>query len=369
MVKVILIEKSGDIKNVDFVPSTNFAEALSKKCKFKSSANFGEQATWTYKKDNIRLQLWARNDGRAGQENKYEFPPPVDNQLFFGSCIVLAYKYGGTTHVLTDLTAAKWRQVYDHLFGGFHNLADAEGDNDDVNEEDELDKIPKKRKTAAESGGYLKDGFVVDDDDDEEEEEEDASEDEDEDQDQDQDQDDSDDDDDANRCEDRGEDNDQDEVDEDDDDDENEDDDEDDEDEDEDDEDDDDEADNDGDDNSDVADDDDDENDGRTRNKRKNGKKDKNGKDFPVINSCAHKSGKGGENKEGKEGKTISKRCNRNGGKGHAAENEKKPSISDKKENRLSDVRRKTNNKDLAIVAPAIEMGELSEEAYTYPNA
>ena len=48
--------------------------------------------------------------------------------------------------------------MYDKLFGGFEDLTTNCVEDDD--ETDELDNVPKNKKTK--KGGYLKDGFVVD---------------------------------------------------------------------------------------------------------------------------------------------------------------------------------------------------------------
>ena len=51
-----------------------------------------------------------------------------------------------------------WNKIYEKLFGGFEDLADTTLA--DEQEEDELENVPKEKKTK---NGYLKDGFVVDD--------------------------------------------------------------------------------------------------------------------------------------------------------------------------------------------------------------
>jgi hypothetical protein len=103
----------------------------------------------------ITVELWARSDGQANQENKYDFPPPVDSELFFGNCALLARD--SNTNMI-DLTVEKWNKVYEHLFGGFESLADNEDEDDE--EEDELDNVPSSMKTK---DGYLKDGFIIED--------------------------------------------------------------------------------------------------------------------------------------------------------------------------------------------------------------
>jgi hypothetical protein len=187
-IPVVIVERNGDLRasHID----TYTPMELSKKCKHKTSAGFAVRAEWAYSgtddaADRFIVELWARDDGNAGQENKYEFPPPVDTILFFGACALVARDMT-THHRVIPLTLEKWDKMYDFLFGGFDTLANCD---DDDNECDELDSVPARRKTK---DGYLKDGFVVDntsgedddqddDDDDEDDEEEDDEDDEDDD--------------------------------------------------------------------------------------------------------------------------------------------------------------------------------------------
>jgi len=111
--------------------------------------------------------LYAKADGRANSENKYDFPPPVDSKLFFGSCALVAkVKNDESKNVFTNLTIELWTKMYEKLFGGFEDLTASALE--DENEEDELEKVPKDKKTKH---GYLKDGFVVDSSDGDEDEE------------------------------------------------------------------------------------------------------------------------------------------------------------------------------------------------------
>lgn len=172
MIPIVIVERNGDLRasHIDAYTPMN----LSKKCKFKTSSGFEIRAEWAYSgttanDERFMVELWAREDGNAGQENKYEFPPPVDTILFFGACALVA-KDMSSQHRVIPLTLEKWDKIYDFLFGGFDTLDNCD---DDDNEEDELDSIPAHRKTK---DGYLKDGFVVDnsgEDDDEDEDDED----------------------------------------------------------------------------------------------------------------------------------------------------------------------------------------------------
>jgi hypothetical protein len=137
-----------------------------KKCGFKNPEHFKKQCSWSVKtKTNKKLfiTVFAKTVGRANFENKYEFPPPIDNKLFFGSvCIICqepdhsSEKYKLVPH---NLTVSEWGEIYERLYGGFEDLSALE--KEDEEEEDELENIPKDKLT---SSGYLKDGFVVDDD-------------------------------------------------------------------------------------------------------------------------------------------------------------------------------------------------------------
>ena len=107
------------------------------------------------------IAMYGKLDGKATTENKYDFPPPIDNKLFFGACALVGYKSDKsdkTDKTLCNLTLDLWRKIYEKLFGGFENLALTSVE--DEEEEDELDSIPASKKTK--KGGYLKDGFVVD---------------------------------------------------------------------------------------------------------------------------------------------------------------------------------------------------------------
>lgn len=161
----LIVEKNGDIRETEIKIEDICKEELSKKCKFKKVDNFEKRTEWSYSSkhndndnDNnsskIIVDMWAKDDGLANNENKYEFPPPIDNELYFGACILVAHD---SKNNYIDLKESKWNKIYEYLFGGFESLVGNDDDDDD--EEDELDAIPAKNKTR---DGYLKDGFVVD---------------------------------------------------------------------------------------------------------------------------------------------------------------------------------------------------------------
>ena len=156
---VIIVNKGGEASELKIKEFSE--ENLYKKCGFKSSNGFLKHATWSVSIDGKKyiVQMFGKDDGRAGSENKYDFPPPVDNVLYFGSCaLVCMIKYDSGDVGYVDLTLEMWEKMYEKLFGGFENLVMTCEEDDD--EEDELENVPAELKTKT---GYLKDGFVVSD--------------------------------------------------------------------------------------------------------------------------------------------------------------------------------------------------------------
>lgn len=155
---IIIVEKVGTLKALSIKDFK--VEELYKKCGFKKGEDFLKQVEWNAKYDGKKyfIEVYAKTDGRGNSENKYDFPPPIDSKLFFGSCAILAYlKQEDGSKLYTDLSLALWNKIYEKLFGGFEDLAATAAE--DEEEEDELANVPKEKKTKQ---GYLKDGFVVD---------------------------------------------------------------------------------------------------------------------------------------------------------------------------------------------------------------
>ena len=157
-ISVIIVDKSASLKSLTIKDYKE--DELYKKCGFKKADGFVKQTEWGVKIDGKKyiVAVFAKTEGKANSENKYDFPPPVDTVLFFGSCaLVCSVKKDETAWVLTSLSLELWEKMYEKLFGGFEDLAATCAE--DEEEEDELENIPASKKTKQ---GYLKDGFVVD---------------------------------------------------------------------------------------------------------------------------------------------------------------------------------------------------------------
>ena len=183
---IIIVSKSGTLSEcqVEAKNETTIEELtvlLSKKCGYRNHDGFSCYHTWRYKNKkkfsfhtnaesesesvssavestpkHIYIDIWGKTDGRSGNENKYEIPPPIDELLFFGN---LAFVARIDNEHAVNLTIELWTTIYEKLFGGFEDLAITATEDD--NESDELAYIPDSMKTI---NGYLKDGFVVEDD-------------------------------------------------------------------------------------------------------------------------------------------------------------------------------------------------------------
>ena len=174
---IVLVSKGGSLSECVLEPASEttieqLTILLSKKCGYRNHNGFSCYHTYRYKNKRklafdlsneevipkyIYVDVWGKTYGRAGYENKYEMPPPIDELLFYGNIALVARMDGETAiHLTTDI----WNIIYEKLFGGFEDLAATAIE--DENEIDELDSVPSHKKTRT---GYLKDGFVVDDED------------------------------------------------------------------------------------------------------------------------------------------------------------------------------------------------------------
>jgi len=151
MTSLVIIEKGGSLKEQKVKDLTR--DIIYKKCNFRKSEGFELRNAWLVKDKAVHIvELWSRDAGKSGTENKYELPPPIDTPLYFGNMAAVGVNNKGE---LIDLTIPIWKRVYEQLFGGFEDL----GDESEEESEDELDSVPPEKKTK---NGYLKDGFVVD---------------------------------------------------------------------------------------------------------------------------------------------------------------------------------------------------------------
>jgi hypothetical protein len=78
------------------------------------------QHTWTTPL--CEIQLYAKKRGKAGTENKYEFPPPVESVIYFGKCLLI--------NPSGDLTIEMWHDFYESIMQ-FENIEETESESDE----------------------------------------------------------------------------------------------------------------------------------------------------------------------------------------------------------------------------------------------
>ena len=176
-VSLVLVETNGSLKTMKAKELS--LDTLYKKCGFRVNDDFICRHTWKGVKikqeastgtgtgtgtdadggvggggaPSYTVSVWAKKTGKANFENKYDFPPPIDKDLFFGTCAIVRTSDDGSAFL--DLTKETWLKIYEKLFGGFEDIGD-----EDEYSEDELANVDPSLLTA---NGYLKDGFVVSD--------------------------------------------------------------------------------------------------------------------------------------------------------------------------------------------------------------
>ena len=154
MKKVVIIQKGGSLTDANIKKFST--ETLYKKCKFKNNENFDSRHTWKLN-DTINVTLFAKKMGRANSENKYDLPPPLDKELFFGSMILCAHSDEKLTNEnINNFNVESWKKLYENLMGGFEDL----GEEDGIRSEDEEDINPDD----LDDNGYLKNSFLAADD-------------------------------------------------------------------------------------------------------------------------------------------------------------------------------------------------------------
>lgn len=153
MTSVIIVDKTGTPKSTQ----VSSVDDLYKKCGFKVNSGFELAHTWTLVFNDIeyKLDVYGKTKGKAGSENKYEFPPPIDNVLFFGNVAII----GRETNKHMSLSVNEFNDIMEHLQGGYEDM---ESEDSDDTPDKMYDNLPKTRQ------GYVKDGFIASDDDDEE---------------------------------------------------------------------------------------------------------------------------------------------------------------------------------------------------------
>lgn len=148
MPEIIIITKFGEIecKNTKCTEQSQ----IFKLCNYKTNTDF--KCVHTYNINDSQYSVYGKEKGRANSENKYEFPPPIDSKLFFGTMCIFKSVNGN----YENLSKEEWENVYEALYGGFDDINSSEEEERSMDSEIYDDNEYTKE-------GYLKDDFIVDD--------------------------------------------------------------------------------------------------------------------------------------------------------------------------------------------------------------
>jgi hypothetical protein len=143
---IITINKLGELTE----HAKNTSE-LYKLCNYRNNNNFELLCSW-----NDEYELYGKKVGRSGNENMYEFPPPIDKELYFGTlCIV---KKNDTNELFN---IKEWKIFYNVQYGGFENLTTDDNSVDVVSsDEEDTNEMYNKNGFFAESNELLIEEYI-----------------------------------------------------------------------------------------------------------------------------------------------------------------------------------------------------------------
>ena len=150
MVKILVINKSCDIEQK--VYKLEDESELYKKAGFKSMVGFEKIHSWFIDTEGKLYEyvVYGKKEGKPNHENKYEFPPPIDNILLFDSCVIVKKR----KNTLKSITVEEWEKLYEELYGGFEDI---DNESEISGEEEDDEELPRTKT------GYVEDDFVVED--------------------------------------------------------------------------------------------------------------------------------------------------------------------------------------------------------------
>lgn len=92
----------------------------------KKNKNISKLNSWKY--NNYDYILYGCINGNAGDENKYDLPPPCDCELYFYDLYFIKYEDNN----IIDLSLEDYNLFYAHCFEGFESIESTE---DEIEEE------------------------------------------------------------------------------------------------------------------------------------------------------------------------------------------------------------------------------------------
>ena len=136
MVKIVIVEKNGEL----ITSTVNELSDIFKKCNFRKEDGFQLRATWNVSVElqTFTVQLYSKTEGKSQTINKYDFPSPVDNEIYYGRCALIQV----IDDKMVDLEIETWMTIYDHLNSENSSINEIEEEIDEITAESELEEEP-----------------------------------------------------------------------------------------------------------------------------------------------------------------------------------------------------------------------------------
>ena len=121
---LIKINKKGRVTNIE-KPDMTF---------IKKNKNISKLNIWNY--NNNDFVIYGCENGNAGEENKYDLPPPIDCELYFNDLYIIKF----SNEKIQNLNMEEYNNFYNDCFGGFEDIQSTDNE-----EEDELSEHSSDR--------------------------------------------------------------------------------------------------------------------------------------------------------------------------------------------------------------------------------
>jgi len=154
--QILLIDKTGVVKEttmqIDSLPT------LYRKAGLKSAEGFQEQFVWDIALENQKytISLYAKKSGRL-VKNIYGFPPPLEDMVFYGTCILVCQERG--------LDVKTWDSLFETIYEKYDSEElndEEEGDDDESDEEEANEQSDDEEVDEADDEVEADDEDVVD---------------------------------------------------------------------------------------------------------------------------------------------------------------------------------------------------------------
>ena len=124
----IIVKKTGELKVVKINGVSKVSEVQIENkhivsvfnSNIRNSKNFKEnfKRYCDWELDEYVISIFGSKEGKAGSENKFDWPPPEDTDIYFGEILIIKSK----DNIIQDINKNIFSEFIDISFGGFEDL-------------------------------------------------------------------------------------------------------------------------------------------------------------------------------------------------------------------------------------------------------